>query len=280
MSEAEGSTDHPPTNVLISELTKEYGRVHSLNVVHLRNELLKIELDVRGSKEVLKRRLKEHLRQQHLALYPHVSIWQRENPHTHYAVIDFEATCDQSAPEVDFMHEIIEVPVILISAKDMKVVEEFHEYVKPGMVPILSPFCKKLTGIGQATINKSRPFTEVWSDLEQWLKAQNIENLCWVTDGPWDFKKFLAKECRYNNLSFPRSCTQYCNIRRKFCNFYGVKRVNLSEMLRNLGMEFEGRMHSGICDSRNIANVVCTMLQDGAVLTHNEVVDVGEALLA
>ena len=47
MSEAEGCSDHPPTNVLISELTKEYGRVHSLNVVHLRNELLTIDLDVR-----------------------------------------------------------------------------------------------------------------------------------------------------------------------------------------------------------------------------------------
>ena len=47
MSEAEGCSDHPPNNVLISELTKEYGRVHSLNVVHLRNELLTIDLDVR-----------------------------------------------------------------------------------------------------------------------------------------------------------------------------------------------------------------------------------------
>ena len=31
--------------------------------------------------------------------------------------------------------------------------------------------------------------------------------------------------------------------------------------------------HSGISDSRNIANIVCTMVRDGAVLDNNEVVD-------
>ena len=57
---------------------------------------------------------------------------------------------------------------------------------------------------------------------------------------PWDFKKFLAKECRYNNMDFPEICVKFCNLRRKFCNFYGVKRVNIELMLKNLGQTFDG----------------------------------------
>eukprot|EP00116_Pleurobrachia_bachei_P012005 sb/3472267/ len=99
------------------------------------------------------------------------------------------------------MHEIIEVPLVLIEVATARIVDIFHEYVKPKMCPQLSPFCKKLTGINQ-----------------------------------------------------------FCNVRRKFCNFYGVKRVNLDLMLKTLGLQAEGTPHSGISDTRNIANIVCTMI--------------------
>jgi 3'-5' exoribonuclease 1 len=41
-------------------------------------------------------------------------------------------------------------------------------------------------------------------------------------------------------------------------------------MLELQGMRFEGRLHSGIDDSRNIARIAIKMARDGATLYINE----------
>lgn len=41
-------------------------------------------------------------------------------------------------------------------------------------------------------------------------------------------------------------------------------------MLSNLGLEHEGRLHSGIDDARNLARIVIRLAQDGAKLQPNE----------
>ena len=40
-------------------------------------------------------------------------------------------------------------------------------------------------------------------------------------------------------------CVKFCNLRRRFCNYYGVKRVNIEGMLKNLGQEFDGLVKRG-----------------------------------
>lgn len=44
-------------------------------------------------------------------------------------------------------------------------------------------------------------------------------------------------------------------------------------MLLNLGLEFEGRPHCGLDDSKNIARIVCHLLEDGCCLKVNEIFD-------
>ena len=46
--------------------------------------------------------------------------------------------------------------------------------------------------------------------------------------------------------------------------------MRLSEMLGTLGMQFEGRPHSGMDDTRNIARIAMRMLTDDAILNVNE----------
>lgn len=41
-------------------------------------------------------------------------------------------------------------------------------------------------------------------------------------------------------------------------------------MLEKLGMDYEGRPHSGLDDSKNIARIAIRMLQDGCELRVNE----------
>lgn len=45
-----------------------------------------------------------------------------------------------------------------------------------------------------------------------------------------------------------------------------LQRVNLNSMLKRFGLNFEGREHSGLDDSKNIARVVIKMLNDHVAL--------------
>lgn len=47
-------------------------------------------------------------------------------------------------------------------------------------------------------------------------------------------------------------------------------------MLENLGMQYEGRPHCGLDDSRNIARIAIHMLKDGCQLRVNECLHLGE----
>lgn len=54
--------------------------------------------------------------------------------------------------------------------------------------------------------------------------------------------------------------------------------TKLSTMLENLGLKYEGRPHSGLDDSRNIARIALRMLQDGCQLRVNERMHAGQLL--
>ena len=46
----------------------------------------------------------------------------------------------------------VEFPAVLLDLANGEVVEEFQQYVLPVECPILSDFCKQLTGISQVLI--------------------------------------------------------------------------------------------------------------------------------
>ena len=58
-------------------------------------------------------------------------------------------------------------------------------------------------------------------------------------------------------------------MRKLFSSFYQMKSGNLAKMLEYLGMQFEGREHCGLDDTRNIARVVVQMIRDGCILKYN-----------
>lgn len=52
---------------------------------------------------------------------------------------------------------------------------EFHEYVRPIHKPILSSYCKNLTGIKQETIDKASNLSIILDKFDNWLQDQIIE---------------------------------------------------------------------------------------------------------
>ena len=67
------------------------------------------------------------------------------------AVVDFEATCHANQGN-NYLHEIIEFPIVLIDAQRQMIVDKFQSYCRPTINPILSNFCTELTGIEQVSL--------------------------------------------------------------------------------------------------------------------------------
>jgi 3'-5' exoribonuclease 1 len=199
----------------------------------------------------------------------------KKQKHEFYAVFDVEATCERNVDKpFEYPNEIIEWPVVLFDGRTHEVVAEFQSYVKPTSQPILSDFCKELTGIAQETVDSAPPFTKVLANFEQWLShfddtGPKFENTVFITDGPWDLRDFVEKQCRISSIKRPKYLYAWCDLRTVFADWKKTSRLNIDGMLAALNLRFEGRPHSGIDDARNIALIVQHLAEAGVKFEAN-----------
>jgi len=179
----------------------------------------------------------------------------------YYCVIDFETTCWKKN---NIENEIIEFPSILLKVENNEITTlgKFHQYVKPTLHPELSEFCKKLTGIKQITINKSKILEEVIKEHIEWIT--NITNeVIFVSCGDFDFAYQLTNELEIKNMEMNDIYKKYINIKDDFEKFYGNKAKSMKHMLEYLGLPLIGNLHSGMDDTTNITNIFTQMIQEG-----------------
>lgn len=166
--------------------------------------------------------------------------------------------------------------------KTGKIEAEFHKFVMPIESPKLSAFCTELTGITQKTVDNGIPLQTALMMFTEWLRkelrARNLVlpkmskdnkmgNCAFVTWTDWDFGICLAKECQRKRLKKPPFFSQWIDAKAIFREWYNYKPVNFADALNHVGMEFEGREHSGIDDAKNLAALTYKMRCDGALLT-------------
>ncbi|XP_056133485.1 3'-5' exoribonuclease 1 [Lampris incognitus] len=263
------------------EIALANGHINRMTKDELRAKLAELKLDTRGVKDVMKKRLKSHYKKQKLMQ----SVAAEGATDTYYdyiCVVDFEATCEEDNPP-NFLHEIIEFPMVLINTHTLEIVDSFQEYVKPELNPQLTDFCVQLTGITQKTVDEAHTFPTVLQRVVVWLQERELGTkykYAILTDGSWDMSKFLNIQCRISRIRYPQFAKKWINIRKSYGNFYKVPRAQtkLSTMLEKLGLKYEGRPHSGLDDSRNIARIALRMLQDGCQLRVNERMHDGKLL--
>lgn len=241
-----------------------------MNKDQMKEKLASLHLDIRGQKDVLKKRLKSYFKRKYIDR-PSTGGGRRQASYRYFVVIDFEATCDEHSHH--YPHEIIEFPAVLVNASDGSVVDEFHSFVRPTVNPYLTDFCKTLTSITQEQVNSAEIFPEVLRRMESWLRAHRLgkENrFAIVTDGPWDMSRFLYMQCTTCDIPYPQWARRWVNIRKAFCNAYHVPKCSVSTMLNILGLAFEGHPHSGIDDARNIARILAQLITDECNVYENE----------
>ncbi|KAK7110273.1 3'-5' exoribonuclease 1-like [Littorina saxatilis] len=258
---------------IFRKLSRLNGEINRMRKEELRQKLAELHLHAGGVKEVLKKRLKNYYRRKKL-IAANVKNGVGDNQYDYLIIIDFEATCQDNNDK--FIHEIIEFPAVLVDVQQKEIVGMFREFCRPTLNPVLSEFCKTLTGVNQSEVDNASEFPAVLNQFEEWMQARGLgckHSFAVVTDGPWDIQRFMSKQCEISKLPFPRWARRWINLRKAFCNFYDCKRLNLQHMLTNLGLQFEGRPHCGLDDSKNIARIVCHLLEDGCIFKVNEVFD-------
>ncbi|VDP13246.1 unnamed protein product [Onchocerca flexuosa] len=130
--------------------------------------------------------------------------------------------------------EIIEFPVVQLSAKNFEEVGRFHRYVRPTERPILTSFCTDLTGIVQETVANQETLPEVLGAFNKWLIDSNLINsdnsmksrFTFVTCGDWDLGVLLPNEANYFK--------KWINLKKAFCKWKGYFAKSLTVMLRDL----------------------------------------------
>lgn len=245
------------------------GRINRMTRTELLGALSYLKLSTKGTKEVLKKRLKSYSKKQHLK-ENNVEATRKVGYVDYYIIIDFEATCEQTNPP-GYLHEIIEFPAILLDSQTYEVISEFHSYCRPNVNSCLTDFCKELTGITQLQVDGAPPFSTVLRRFDEWLKQLvPTGTFCIATDGPWDIDRFLKQQCNHLQIEIPHYFHRWVNVRKHFTNYYKIHNANVELMLQHLGLQFQGRPHSGIDDSRNIARILVELKKDGAEVCINE----------
>ncbi|ROL47527.1 3'-5' exoribonuclease 1 [Anabarilius grahami] len=233
------------------EIAIANGTINRMNKNELLAKCVELKLDTRGVKDVLKKRLKNYYKKQKLMHSPGA----KGNSDVYFdyiCVVDFEATCEENNPP-DYLHEIIEFPMVLIDTHTLEI----------------------------KMVDDAKPFNQVLKQAVSWLQKKELGRkykYTFLTDGSWDMGKFLNTQCKLSRIKYPQFARKWINIRKSYGNFYKVARAQtkLICMLENLGMEYDGRPHCGLDDSRNIARIAIHMLKDGCQLRVNECLHSGE----
>ena len=158
---------------------------------------------------------------------------------------------------------------------------------------MLTPFCTELTGITQEQVNGGIPIREAIDRVHTFLEGLGVFNseFVFLSCGDFDGNQ-IRRESLHKKFNIP-------NYMKRWINFKKVMPVHLldpsrpkhevtfvkdvrkppvsgmTEMLDLCGLQLQGRHHSGIDDSRNIAACVIACLKkgfefhQGMVLSHS-----------
>lgn len=140
-----------------------------------------------------------------------------------------------------------------------------------------------LTGIKQSQVDAAQTLEPVLVAFADWLRRCIAEhklrlpklnvtqapfNTSFVTWSDWDFGTCLQGECERKRLldKRPPVCDQWCDLRHHYRLWYANGAKDFVDAMRLVGMQFEGRPHSGLADARNEARLACNMWHAGVPL--------------
>ena len=169
-----------------------------------------------------------------------------------FLCVDLEATCWAKGEKQGRM-EIIEIGAVLYRPES-GVVGEHQIFVRPMQSPVLSDFCKELTGITQAQIDAGLPYPAA---LEKLFALAGPEAL-FCSWGDFDRRQF-EKDGSLHKVDYPFPA--HLNLKRLYGYRTGHGLRALDAAVKECGLTFSGRHHSGVDDARNVSAILDWMVR-------------------
>lgn len=174
-------------------------------------------------------------------------------------VIDLEATCWETVnpagqPQSIESMEIIEFGCAL-ATRQGDLLDSRSFLVRPTRFPRLSDFCRNLTGITQEMVDQAPAFPEAVAALNDWL-GKPPDGFVWCSWGNYD-RRHIAEQCRQEGVAATVMDYPHLNLKRIWRRATGQKRKNgLANAMAFHGLDFEGRLHRGVDDARNMVRLL------------------------
>jgi len=178
-------------------------------------------------------------------------------------------------------NEIIEFPAVLVNIKTGEIEDKFHHYVQSTEHAKLSAFCTELTGIQQSWVDNGIPIGVCLRLFTNWLhklvsekklyfpsasRPTGTHKAIFVTWSDWDLNTCLKNECKRKGITYTPYLKSWIDLRKTYQMHYNRKPHGLNGALKDVGIKFEGREHSGIDDATNTAYLAVRMIRDGCIL--------------
>ncbi|KAH9295344.1 hypothetical protein KI387_038932, partial [Taxus chinensis] len=185
----------------------------------------------------------------------------------YFVVIDFEATCDAGIHITP--QEIIEFPSVLVNAVTGRLEGHFQTYIRPVYHPVLTDFCRELTGIQQSQVSGGVSLSEALLMHDNWLEERGVKNTNFsiVTWSDWDCEVMLESECNLKSIRKPSYFNRWINLKLPFWDAFDKLRCNLKGAVQVAGLMWEGRAHCGLDDARNTAKLLVDLMRRGIKLS-------------
>jgi len=170
-----------------------------------------------------------------------------------FVLLDLEATCwnDEQGNSKRTM-EAIEIGAILTNLRG-EVLDTFQTFIQPVINPMLSDFCKSLTGISQNDMSGAAAYPEGIAFFDSWFSATSA--LAWASWGAYDLKQLLA-DSEHHGVAPDFLNRPHINLKRPWRNTTKYKRQALRAALDCHGLSFQGAPHRALDDVKNIARLI------------------------
>jgi len=172
-----------------------------------------------------------------------------------YVIVDQEATCWERGGRPERM-EIIEIGAVRMVSAAGPPAEEFAQFVRPLFEPVLSDFCKELTGIRQEDLDRSAFFPQVFGEFLECLGDVPFALCSW---GAYDLRQFRT-DCDRHRIALPESFERHVNLKAEFARLRRIRACGMKAALALAGIPLEGLHHRAIDDAGNIARVALEIL--------------------
>jgi len=171
--------------------------------------------------------------------------------HDRLLAVDTEWTCWEGGPPEGQEREIVEIGVVEADPRSLEILREARFLVRP-VLSTVSPYCTALTGLtGEELRRNGRPLGEALRSLAKIFGPGAKPWLAWGDD-----RSGIAAACRRLVVPNPFPDEGFIDLGLQFGALAGLReRPGLRLALDALGLGFEGRPHSAVCDARNALRV-------------------------